>query len=47
MAELDDLPWRTLAGVEAVARALLDPLLSSDGDARWDPPSWSWKARSP
>jgi hypothetical protein len=47
MAELDDLPWRTLAEVAAVARALLDPLLSSDGAARWDPPSWSWKARSP
>ena len=43
MAELDDLPWRTLAEVEAVARAFLDPLLSSDRDARWDPPSWSWK----
>jgi hypothetical protein len=43
MAELDDLPWRTLAEVEAVARAFLDPLLSSERDARRDPDSWSWK----
>lgn len=46
MAELDGLPWRTVAEVEAVAREFLDPLLSSDRDARWDPRSWSWKARS-
>jgi hypothetical protein len=44
MAELDDLPWRTLTEVEAVARAFLDPLLSSEGDARWDRHSWIWKA---
>lgn len=44
MAELDDLPWRTLAEVEAVARAFLDPLLASERDAVWDPASWIWKA---
>jgi predicted nucleotidyltransferase component of viral defense system len=42
MAELDELPWRTLAEVEAVARAFLDPLLASENDARWDPGSWTW-----
>jgi hypothetical protein len=41
MAELDDLPWRTLAEVEAVARAFLDPLLSAKRGRRWDPASWS------
>jgi hypothetical protein len=44
MAELDDLPWRTLAEVEAVARAFLDPLLSSERDERWNPRSWTWNA---
>lgn len=44
MAELDDLPWRTLAEVEAVARSFLDPLLSSERSARWDPGSWAWSA---
>lgn len=42
MAEQNELPWRTLAEVEAVARAFLDPLLSSQRDARWDPRSWTW-----
>jgi hypothetical protein len=44
MAELDELPWRTLAEVETVARAFLDPLLSSDKAGRWDPVSWRWQA---
>jgi hypothetical protein len=44
MAELDDLPWRTLAEVESVARAFLDPLLSSERGRRWDPGTWSWNA---
>jgi hypothetical protein len=44
MAEVDDLPWRTLAEVEGVVRAFLDPLLTSKRDARWDPASWIWKA---
>jgi hypothetical protein len=44
MVELDDLPWRTLAEVEAIARAFLDPLLASARDDRWDPGSWTWKA---
>jgi hypothetical protein len=43
MAELDELPWRTLAEVEAVARAFLDPVLSSERDARWDRVAWSWR----
>jgi hypothetical protein len=42
MAELDELPWRTLAEVEAVARAFLDPLLASEREGRWDPASWTW-----
>jgi Nucleotidyl transferase AbiEii toxin, Type IV TA system len=42
MAEQNELPWRTLAEVEAVVRAFLDPLLSSESDARWDPRSWTW-----
>ncbi len=44
MAELDGLPWRTLAEIEAVARAFLDPLLSSEREASWDPASWAWRA---
>lgn len=44
MAELDELPWRTLTEVEAAARAFLDPVLSPERDARWDPGSWSWRA---
>ncbi len=44
MAKLDDLPWRTLAELESVARAFLDPLLSSERNRRWDPVSWSWNA---
>ncbi len=43
MAELDDLPWRTLADVEAVARAFLDPVLSSREGANWDPRAWTWR----
>ncbi len=42
MAEQNELPWRTLAEVEAVVRAFLDPLLSSERGARWDPGSWTW-----
>lgn len=42
MAELDGLPWRTLAEIEAVARAFLDPVLSFAFEARWDPGSWRW-----
>ena len=42
MAEQNELPWRTLAEVEAVARIFLDPVLSSDLEARWDPGSWTW-----
>jgi hypothetical protein len=41
MAELDELPWRTLAEVEAVARGFLDPLLAGR-DGRWDPAPWEW-----
>lgn len=43
MAEVDGLPWPTLAEVEAAARAFLDPLLSSAFEGRWDPASWRWK----
>ncbi len=42
MADLDDLPWRTLAEVEVVARGFIDPVLSSTRQARWDPASWTW-----
>jgi hypothetical protein len=42
MAALDDLPWRSLAEVEAVARTFLDPLLSSSAVTRWDPTAWTW-----
>lgn len=42
MAELDDLPWRTLAEVEVAARAFLDPLLASERNGRWKPGLWSW-----
>jgi len=43
MAELDDLPWSTLAEVEAVARAFLDPVLGPDAWAEWDPRRWKWR----
>jgi hypothetical protein len=42
--DIDELPWRTLAEVEAVARTFLDPVLSSERDGRWNPSSWSWTA---
>ena len=43
MAELDDLPWSTLAEVEAIARAFLDPVLGPDAWAEWDPRAWKWR----
>lgn len=42
MAEVDGLPWRTLAELEATARAFLNPVLTSALEGRWDPASWSW-----
>jgi hypothetical protein len=43
MAAEDDLPWRTLAEVTTAARAFLDPILTGEDRASWDPGAWTWK----
>ncbi len=43
MAAEDDLPWRTIAEVEAAARAFLDPVLARAERGSWDPQAWTWR----
>ncbi|MDD9970181.1 MAG: nucleotidyl transferase AbiEii/AbiGii toxin family protein [Myxococcales bacterium] len=43
MAKTDQLTWLTLEEVTAAAKAFLDPVLSGDSIARWDPDTWSWR----
>jgi len=42
MAREDQLPWPTLVGVTAAARAFLDPVLAGSLDATWSPRTWTW-----
>lgn len=43
MAKEDALPWKSLADVEAAARAFLDPILRGGLSATWRPAEWSWR----
>ena len=43
MAQADQLPWSTVADVVAAVRAFLDPALSGQQDAAWNPVTWSWR----
>jgi hypothetical protein len=43
MVRADRLAWPTLDEVTNAARAFLDPVLSSDLEAAWDPATWRWK----
>ena len=43
LAEENELRWKDLGGLEAAVRLFLDPVLSGDLVARWDPASWSWR----
>jgi hypothetical protein len=45
MVREDALGWPTLEAVTAAARALLDPVLTGDLDATWEPGAWRWRAR--
>lgn len=45
MARDEELPWATIDDVATAARAFLDPVLSTAGDATWDPAAWRWGAR--
>lgn len=42
MAREDDLPWPELAGLMAVVRAFLDPVLADAAAGSWDPAAWAW-----
>ena len=43
MAVEDDLPWKTLAEVTGAAREFLDPILTGEERASWDPGAWNWR----
>jgi hypothetical protein len=43
MAREDQLAWPTLIDVTTAARTFLDPVLTGDLDATWDPASWAWR----
>jgi hypothetical protein len=43
MAEENELAWATLGAVTGAARALLDPVLGDNSDARWNPRAWAWE----
>lgn len=45
MAEVDELPWKTLREVTKAVSLFLDPALQMDMDARatWDPTRWIWR----
>jgi hypothetical protein len=42
LAKEDELPWPTLAELEAVVRSFLDPILGGNLSGTWDRTSWSW-----
>lgn len=43
MAEEDGLAWKSLAELEGVVRAFIDPVLSGEAvGRRWEPASWRW-----
>ena len=46
MAREDQLAWPTLADATSAAKAFLDPVLGSIGDARWDPKGWNWRRQT-
>ena len=43
MAAEDDLGWKTLPELVAVARAFLDPVLEGSAATIWDPSRWRWE----
>ena len=43
MAREDELPWPTLADVTGAARAFLDPVLTGEIAASWNPKTWTWE----
>lgn len=43
LAEENDLLWRNLADVYAAAKEFIEPVLSSNVDARWDTTTWRWE----
>ena len=45
MARDDQLPWPTLDAVTDAARAFLDPVLTGDLDATWEPSSSEWRVK--
>jgi hypothetical protein len=42
MAREDQLAWTTLDEVTVAVKPFLDPVLSGDVDATWNPESWTW-----
>jgi hypothetical protein len=45
MAREDQLPWKTLEEVTGAARAFVDPVLTGDLDATWEPSSSGWRVK--
>jgi hypothetical protein len=45
MAREDHLTWPTLDAVTKAAQTFLDPVLTGDLDAHWEPASWRWHPR--
>lgn len=43
MAREDQLMWPTLDEVTTAARTFLDPVLSGELNATWEPATWSWQ----
>jgi hypothetical protein len=43
IAAEDDLPWKTIADVDAAARAFVDPVLARAERGSWDPRAWVWR----
>jgi hypothetical protein len=42
VARQDKLPWASLDAVTRAARDFLEPVLSSDLEATWNPSQWTW-----
>lgn len=43
MARAEDLRWRSLPELINAVAAFLDPILTSEIEATWNPNSWSWE----